>query len=482
MRSPSAQTDTATRRTPKFSDYGSVVFGTTVDARDAADSRDRDRLALSYRFSGALPFATDVQATVYRQRSATTQRTFERRTTPRRMAQRRRRASFYEQEVRGASVQLHKPFAIGRTRHHVVYGADYAVTDSASLRDGTTVDANGSPVREFTRLPTRDFPPTEVTQLALFLQDEVALFDGALMLSPGIRFDDFSAEVAADPVYLSGNPGSPLPADYADTMLSAKLGAMYPFSERTAAYVRYSEGFRAPPYDDVNVGFSNFAGGYKTISNPQLESERSRGIEAGVRWRKGRANARLAVFRNRYRNFIESFAIAPRFLASGGIDPADGLRTFQSVNRAAVAISGAEAAGGIDLGRGFSVRFAAAYASGEDGDGVPVNTIEPLTAVLGIGYAVDERWDVEAIWTLVGPKDANDIDSASPLPPTAGYGIVDVLAHARIGERVQVDVGLFNVGDKTYRRWADSAGIGADAPRRFTQPGFNFAATVRVSL
>lgn len=471
------QTDTAI-----LSDYGSVVFGTTVDARDAADRRDRDRLTLGYRFSGALPFAADVQATVYAQRSATTQRTWERRTTRAGTTQRRSRASFYNQEVRGASVQLRKPFAVGGTRHDVVYGADYVVTDSASLRDGGTVDANGAPVREFMPLPTRDFPPTEVTQLALFLQDEIAFFDGALALSPGIRFDDFNAAVAADPIYLAGNPGSPSPANYADTTLSAKLGARYSFSERVSAYFRYSEGFRAPPYDDVNVGFSNFAGGYKTISNPQLESERSRGVEVGLRVRRGPAVVRLAVFRNRYTNFIESFAIAPRFLGSGGIDPADGLRTFQSVNRSAVAIHGAEAGGGIELGSGFSTRFAVAYASGEDGNGVPVNTVEPLTAVFGLGYAGDERWSAEAVWTLVAAKDAGDIDSASPLPPTAGYGIVDVLVHARLGARTQLDVGLFNIGDKTYRRWADSAGIGTDAPLRFTQPGFNFGATLRVSL
>lgn len=462
-----------------LSDYGGVVFGTTVNQRDAEDSRARDRLALAYRYAGELPFATNVQATLFRQSSSTAQRTFERRTTPARMAQTRHRNSFYEQDVHGASVQLHKPFAIGGTDHHVVYGADYSATDSASLRDGGTFAADGTPVREFTRLPARDFPPTEVIQLALFLQDEIAFFDGALLLSPGVRFDDFSAKIAHDPIYVAANPA---PEDYAATMLSAKLGVLYSFSEGVSAYARYSEGFRAPPYDDVNVGFSNFLGGYKTISNPQLESERSRGVEAGVRWRHGAGNLRLAVFRNRYTNFIESFAIAPRFLASGGIDPADGLRTFQSVNRTAVAIDGAEIGGGLDLGRGFSARFAAAYASGEDGGGVPVNTVEPLSGVLGISYAAPEGWGVDAVWTLVGAKDAGDIDNADLLPPTAGYGIVDLLAHAQIGERVQVDVGLFNIGDKAYRRWVDSAGIGADAPVRFTQPGFNFGATMRVNL
>ena len=466
-----------------LSDYGIVVYGTTVNSRDAADSRDRDRLALAYRYRGALPFATDVQATLYRQSSATVQRTFESRTTRARSTQKRRRLSFYDQEVRGANVQFHKPFAIGGSNHHVIYGADYTVTDSASLRDGGTVDANGAPVREYRRLPTRDFPPTEVTQLALFLQDEIALRDGALLLSPGVRFDDFNAKVPADPVFLAGNPGAPVPQDYAATMLSAKLAVMYSFSEHLSAYARYSEGFRAPPYDDVNVGFSNFLSGYKTISNPQLESERSRGVEAGMRLRRDAANFRLAVFRNRYTNFIESFAIAPQFLASGGVDPADGLRTYQSVNRSAVTIDGVEVGGDWDFGAGFSTRVAVAYARGEDDNtGTPINSIEPLSAVLGIGYAADERWGVEVIWTLVDAKDPSDIDSAAALLPTSGYGIVDLLAHARIGDRVQVDAGLFNIGNKTYRRWVDGASIGADAPLRFTQSGLNFGATVRVSL
>ncbi len=473
----SAETDTRI-----LSDHGSIVFGTTVNQRDADDSRDRQRLSLGYRYRGALPFATDIQATLYGQRSETTQRTFERRTTPARMAQTRHRTSLYEQEVRGANVQLHKPFVLGDSSHHVVYGVDYTVTDSASLRNGGTFDADGQPVREFTRLPTRDFPRTEVTQFALFLQDEIAFLDGALLLSPGLRFDDFSAKAAADHVYFAGNPGTPPPEDYADTVLNAKLGALYSFSERLSAYVRYSEGYRAPPYDDVNVGFGNFLGGYKTISNAQLESERSRGIEVGVRYRHGGGNLRLAAFRNRYANFIDSVAIAPRFLASGGIDPADGLRTFQSVNRADVTIDGVEVGGGVELGAGWSVRVAAAYAKGEDrGTDAPLNSIEPVSAVFSIGY-VRERWGVDAIWTLAGAKDLADIDSSDPRPPASGYGIVDLLAHARVGDRVQVDVGLFNITDKTYLRWADSAGIGADAPLRFTQPGFNFGATLRVGL
>ena len=473
--------ETATR---VLSDYGSVVFGTTVDSRDADDTRDRDRWSLTYRFDGRIPIADRVELTVYQQRSDTGQTTREQRTSRSRARQSRLRTSTYEQQVNGGWIQFSRRFALGETSHIVSYGADYAVTESASVRDGGTFDSAGAPLREFSPLPTRDFPLTEVTQLAVFLQDEVGLFGDRLLLSPGVRFDRFDADVVADAIYLAGNPGSPAPEDYEDSQATAKIGALYSFTDRVSAYARYSQGFRAPPYDDVNVGFTNFLGGYKTIANPDLESERSDGLEIGARLVSGAVSARVAFFRNSYENFIESFAIAPQFLQFGGIDPADGMLTFQSVNRASVVIDGFEVGGGLDLDNGLSARFALAYANGEDQDnGKPLNSVDPLGAVLGVGYAApDDRWGAEVVWTLSSGKDEGDIDESNPRPASSGYGIVDVLGHMKIGQRVRLNAGLFNVTDKAYIRWTDTAGIGADAPARFTQPGFNAGLTLRLEL
>lgn len=472
--------DTTTRI---LSDYGVVVFGTTIDSRDADDTRDRDRWSLSYRFDGRIRVADRIEATLYRQRSNTGQLTRERRTS-RTGAQSRRRVSSYEQQVDGGWIQFSRRFALGGARHVVTYGADYAATGSASVRDGGTFDGTGALLREFSPLPTRDFPITEVTQLAAFVQDEISLLGDRLMLSPGVRFDRFDADAVADAIYLAGNPGSPVPEDYDDSQATAKIGALYSLTDTVSAYARYSQGFRAPPYDDVNVGFTNFLGGYKTIANPDLESERSGGWEVGARLVAGGWNARAAYFRNSYENFIESFAIAPRFLGSRGIDPADGMLTFQSVNRASVEIDGFEVGGGLDLDSGWSARFALAYAKGEDRDiGEPLNSVDPLGAVLGLGYRTpDARWGVEVVWTLSSGKDEGDIDASDPRLAAPGYGIVDILAHLQMGRRVRWNAGLFNVTDKTYIRWADTAGIGNDAPARFTQPGFNAGVTMRVEL
>lgn len=473
--------ETATR---VLSDYGLSVFGTTVDSRDADDTRDRDRWSLNYRFEGRFALADRLEATVYRQLSDTSQTTREQRTTRTRAKQSRLRESSYEQQIAGGWVQLNRQITLGESSHVVTYGADYSVTESASVRDGGTFDSTGAPLREFSPLPTRDFPMTEVTQLAVFVQDEITLLEERLTLSPGVRFDRFDADAVADDIYLAGNPGSPTPEDYADSEATATVGVLYNLTDTYSTYARFSQGFRAPPYDDVNVGFTNFLGGYKTIANPDLESERSDGLEVGARIVSTAINARVVYFRNTYENFIESFALAPQFLASRGIDPADGMLTFQSVNRPSVEIDGLEIGGGLDLPHGLSARFAMAFARGEDRDtGEPLNSVDPLSAVLGIGFeAADDRWGAEVVWTLASGKDEADIDASAPRLASPGYGIVDVLAHLNIGQRLRLNAGLFNVTDKTYIRWGDTAGIGNDAPARFTQPGFNAGLTLRIEL
>ena len=476
-----------------LSDYGSVSRGTRINSRDAVDTRRRNRWSLDYRGEAALGVADAAHIILYRQDSETDQATREQRTPPQppgpaRQQQSRLRTSLYQQEIHGISAVLRKELRSGGIGHLISYGAEFHATDNATLRDGGTFDAAGMPVREFMPLPTRDFPLTEVSQWAAFVQNEVTLANGRLTLSPSVRYDHFEADVQADSIYLSGNPGAPQPAAYQDGEFTAKIGAVYAPGGRWSLFARYSEGFRAPPYDDVNVGFTNFLGGYKTISNPNLQSERSTGIETGLRLRIGGermgGGMQLAAFRNDYDDFIESFALAPQFLRTGGIDPADGLRSFQSINRASVTIQGVEATADVEWDSGLSARLAIAYAEGEDrASGAPLDSIEPLTGVFGIGYAArDDRWGAQAIWSLVAGKDAGRIDPASGRPETAGYGIVDILAHARIGERTRINAGLFNITGKRYLRWADTAGIGTDAPGRFTQPGFNVGATVRVDF
>ncbi len=473
-----------------LSDYGTVVFGTRVDSRDATDERARERLSVDYRYAGEAALADRVHAGVYRQASDTEQYTREGRTTPARQTQQRRRDSFFDQRILGVFAQAEKSATTGGLAHVLSYGFEYSATENKSLRDGGTFRADGTPVREFSPLPTRDFPQTDVTQMGAYLQDELSFLDGRLTVTPSIRHDRFDADAKADDVYLNGNPGAATPADYEQSETTGKLGAVWTLTQTVAAYARLSQGFRAPPYDDVNVGFSNFLGGYKTIANANLKSERSVGVEVGLRATGDAGQFSVAVFQTDYEDFIESFAIAPAFAASRGIDPADGLLTFQSVNRDDVRIDGAEISAALALGSlhsalaAWSMRFALAHAEGEDvAAEQPLNSVDPLTGVLGLSFAPGNgRVRVEAILTGARGKDESDIDETAPRFASAGYGTLDLLADVRVAERVRVNLGLFNLTDKAYIRWIDTAGIGGDAPARFSQPGFNGAVTLHVEI
>lgn len=471
-----------------LSDYGAVLAGfgppTIINTRDAQDEREREKLMLTYTYTGEGP-VSQVLVRVYHQDSFSEQRTDESRTGASGALTRFRHSEF-EQQIEGAYLQLASAFDSGGWNHELTYGAEYYTTDSVSLRTGGTFDVDGVPQFEFSPLPTRDFPVTRVKQTALFLQDEISLLDGALRLTPGLRYDRFDADAKPDAVYLAGNPGTPAPEDYEDAEMTTSFSVVYQFNEGLSGFARYSEGFRAPPYDDVNVGFTNPIGGYKTIANPGLVSETSEGRELGLRWSGERAQLSVAIYENSYKDFIEPLSIAPRFLSSGGIDPADGFLTFQSVNRAEVEIKGAELSGSLDLGglapalEDFSVRLAIAYATGEDLEAdEPLNSVDPIKAVLGVEYDA-ATWGVRLVMTAVDGKQEDDI--AGTRLASSGYGLIDLLGYIDFGEKVTLNVGLFNLTDRAYIRWADTVSIGTDSPMRFSQPGFNAGATVKVHL
>jgi hemoglobin/transferrin/lactoferrin receptor protein len=216
------------------------------------------------------------------------------------------RSSEFEQNIDGVYVHLSSDFVVAESANTLTYGAEIFETSSISIRNGSTSNAEGVAQIERTSFPTRDFPITDVRQTALFVQNESVSFNDRLRVTLGARFDDFEAKALGDPVYYSGNPGSPVPANFEDSETTLSASVVYRLHQNLSSYFRYSEGFRAPPYDDVNVGFTNPIGGYKTISNPNLKSETSEGLEIGIRWGSESVSANFSVYQNDYENFIES--------------------------------------------------------------------------------------------------------------------------------------------------------------------------------
>lgn len=452
--------------TDVLSAANTVSRGVLTLAQQGIDQRTRERASIDYRLTSTTSLFDQFSVLAYTQQSEANQLTLTERSSSFSGVQDRIRASQYDQDNVGLRLQFNKSFELGASEHLVSYGYDYDKSESATRRDGSTVNrATGTIAPEFSSFPTRDFPLSEYVSQGLFVQDDIRFLDGRLSLIPALRYDNFELSPEADPIYLAGNPGSPLPAGYDESQVSVKLGSVYQLNDSWSVFAQYAEGFRAPALDSVNVGFTNFAGGYTALPNPDLEPESGEGVEFGVRHRSDFLSIDLVAYENDYVNFIESLSVR-------GFNPLTGLLEFQARNLDEATIKGFEAKLLSDLSglsvalEGFKLRAAYAYAKGENlEDNTPINSIDPQQLILGIGYAPqDDRWGIEAVINATDRKDQSDIDtsalqqSGAPLVAafeTPGFTTLDLIGYYNVSEKLRVNYGVFNVTDKQTFSWSE---------------------------
>jgi hemoglobin/transferrin/lactoferrin receptor protein len=456
----------------------SAATRATVTAMRGEDRRERGKVALEHEIDAIDGrFADGARWTIHRQDSRTTQDTREDRVTSAGVRQRRERRFEFEQQVDGADVAFDKRLSLGGAEHSLMYGVSWTRTSTGQIRDGRAIDlASGAstPAIPPDVFPVRDFPNSRTRTAALFVQDEIAFADGGFTLTPALRIDHYRLDPRNDAIFAADNPGV-TPRAIERTSVAPKLGAVWRFAPAWSLFGGYARGFRAPPYNDVNIGFTNLAFGYTAIANPDLKPETSNGFEAGLRYTGDAAWFGVAAYENRYRDFIES-------LRSIGRNEA-GLMVFQSQNVASARIRGLELKAGADLGGfserldGWSLRGAAAYAHGQDRTADrPLDGIDPLRGTLGLSYDA-ERWGVELAGTFAArQRRASNPDAYRP----AGYGAFDLYAHWTPIAGIRVNVAVFNLGDRRYTDWADAAGVTEDSLvlDRYTRAGRSLAVSL----
>jgi hemoglobin/transferrin/lactoferrin receptor protein len=446
------------------------------------DQQDRDRISLTHEWQTNVALADSLRWQVYGQQTNIDQQTIEHRYSmaagPSAEVERNRHFGF-EQTMAGVELVAHRSLSTGRAGHHITYGVDALRTRTEQLRNGVQTNlASGAQTSTILPdvFPVRDFPKTDTDQLAIFAQDEIVLGEETWIFTPGVRIDRYSLDPKPDAIFVADNPGVEV-SEIDETSVSPKLGVVWDFGERDqlSTYAQYARGFRAPPYNDVNIGFTNLAFGYTAIANPDLKPETSDGFEIGLRGSYAAAHFSLAAFHNEYDDFIESISFV------GSID---GLQVFQSQNIAEARIRGIELRSGLDLGAladrldGWALNLTAAYAEGDDlVSDVPLNSVDPLKGVLGIAYSpAGDSWGVELAATAVERKSRID-ESAGPQFVPPGYVTLDLLGHVNLGDNIKVNAGIFNITDKKYWQWSDVRSLTSVEPviDRYSQPGINGA-------
>ncbi len=456
-----------------------VLFGRPTQAylgRNVVNEIERERYSLENRLAFNAPLADSWSARLSYQNAGIDERTYQ----PNSASSRYRKTTYQEQSWK-LDNQFDKAFEIGSTAHLLTYGLSYEHSDVTGLRTGTN-----------TTLYASDFPDPTVKTWGLFVQDSIEI--GRWTFLPGLRYDHETLDPKATAAYLSTVAADEIDLDDKTWhRVSPKLGITYALSDQYSLYGQYAEGFRTPTAKALYGNFTNDSGGYQVIGNSSLDPETSKGIEVGLRGRFDYGRFGLAAFYNRYRDFIEEDA-----LGGGG-----SYTTFQSTNIDKAVIRGAEAQGRLELDAfglpaGLYTQGSVAYAWGENRDsGRPINSVNPLTGVFGLGYdQAQGTFGALLNWTLVRRKTRvddttyNAADGTTQLR-TPGFGVVDLTGYYRLTPDITVNAGLYNLADKKYWLWDDVRGYdstgeaGFLAPAnldRLTQPGRNASVNVVWSI
>ena len=463
-------------------DVQSLVFGpgrySTTNALDADDRWKRDRLSLAASWTQPWAAIDALDLLVYQQDSETRQATDQYRLgdaqTP--YPTLRAREFTYEQRSRGLELVAQARSQWGDMAHWQVFGIDLTRHVHEGLRTGAQINLNSGQSTNVVLgevFPVRDFPHSDVQELGVFWQDEIA-FAPRWTVVPGLRWERYALDSKADSIWLQDNPQIAL-ADLDNTQWTPKLGLRLNASDQATLYLQAVRGYRAPPFSDVNVGLYLPTFNYLVKPNPELKAERSLGLEAGLRWSGPILHGSLAAYDNRFRDLIES-------RANLGIDPATGALVFQSVNRDRARIRGIEADAHWSLGawreawRGTYVELRANWLRGNDTvRDQPLNSVAPARATVVGGWQADaQRWGAQL--SLTGVQRVSRVDdSAGPLYQPPGHARIDLNAWLNIGDHLRLDLALNNLGDRRYFDWVSVRGIRPDASDLdlYTQAGRN---------
>jgi hemoglobin/transferrin/lactoferrin receptor protein len=463
-------------------------------SRTGNDTVTRERFGLENSFALETPVADHLKWSLNHQIAKTDQRTLEHYFPFSRNVM-RSRDTLYEERQWVLDAQLDKAFDMGATAHLLTYGTTVKQQKVTGSREGSGTclaiglgcTAVGADSPKDRLVKSSDFPDPTINTYSLFAQDQISWNQWTFL--PGLRYDytqlkphiteEFLNTVAAD------GKGSVSDENKTWHRVSPKFGLTYALTDQYTWYGQYAEGFRTPSAKALYGRFENSTTGYRVAPNPDLEPEKSKSYETGLRGNFESGSFDVAVFYNKYRDFINEDAIKP-----GYTEP-----TFQSNNIKHATIKGVELKGRLQLDafgapQGLYTQGSVAYAYGRNNDtGEPINSVNPLTGVFGLGYDQD-NYGTLLSWTLIKKKDRVDDsnfkspDGVSTQFKSPGFGILDLSGFYKVSDDVTVSAGLYNLTDKKYWLWEDVRGYDSVgeaavlAPAnldRLTQPGRNVA-------
>lgn len=446
----------------------------------ANDNNDNHKVTLDYDFAINNSWFDDGVVRAYFSKTSFDQDTFEKRSSRTGTPLDQFRHFEFQQQNSGIELNLNKRFVTASATHNIVYGLDFTSADIEELRDGletnlTTGVSSNSILGEV--FPRRDFPNSKINELGLFILDEISISESSLTVIPAIRFDYYDLTPSRDELFDANGVDTEI-VSINEFDISPKLGLLYQINDESNIYAQYVRGFRAPPFDDVNIGLNIPIFNIRAIANPDLKSETSNGLEMGYRYFGEKNQFNLALFHTDYNNFIDSKTVI-------GIDPETGTLLFQSRNIDEAKIYGFEMAHQWQITDSFSSYSSLAWTKGTDKTtDQALNSISPAKAVNNLEWKSNNTlWSVNLYSIFVKGVDRIDDSSDTFFKPN-GYAVFDLFINRVIGKNQQIRLGIFNLADKKYWNWQQVRNFDENDAiiEALSQPSRNVSLTYSIAL
>lgn len=320
--------------------------------------------------------------------------------------------------------------------------------DTKRIADPEIVNAAGDIVKD----PPVDLtPPTPKSNrqgIGIFVEDEFNPWK-KWTFTLGTRFDYIRSKADATVGTLAETAFNETDSDF-----SASIGALFRLTQSVHLIANFGQAFKAPTLQErffkgtAQVGY--------LYGNPDLDSENSMNIDAGVKWNFARLEGEFNLFRNEINNLIVMKPVSAQ---------AD---TFLYDNVGKAELLGGEFQTNIHLTQELRIFANGSLVRGTDvNTNTPLPKIPPLRGLLGIRYEQQNgNYWLEFSGRFVDEQDRVTENELK----TSGYNVYDLSSGIDVGKLFNLKYPLYlifnvkNVLDESYRdhlsevTWWDAPG------------------------
>ncbi len=293
-----------------------------------------------------------------------------------------------------------------------------------------------------------------LTQLGLFVRDQLPLADKRLAITAGGRLTSWWVTLPADPL---GTPAF----DQNLTDLSGSLHLRYLLGDGLNLHAGVTRGVRAPNLDDYTArGCSDQA---FELAPSGLSRERSLGAEAGVR---------VDLFGN-LRGGVSYFfthlddPIVRRRVPGGALESCGGapVPVARRINADSARVHGVEGDLRLSLGANVSLFAWVSWAHGTvdlgDGKSAALSRVAPLSGLAGVRYQKTQRWFAEfAVRWATRHDRLTELDrsdqricptGATGCNGTPGYAVLRLRGGLQLAKPLSLTLAVDNLTNQPYR-------------------------------